>query len=152
MKSHKTAFFGGKWELDIIERLFYNKNEVIDVDVREYWEAVLGQDARRMTAFFWEDGVINWHNTNERVTVPEFIRANCDYPGQWDGKVERIIELSEEVITVTCVYDREKIMSFHVVSFIRIKNGRIQSIDEYWGDDNEPPQWRQELHIGSQIE
>lgn len=121
------------------------------MDIQKFWSAVLQQDAAALEGFFAEDAWVNWHNTNEHFTAAEFIRANCDYPGQWDGKVERIIELSGEIVTVTCVYDEEKTMSFHVVSFVRVKDDKIRSIDEYWGDDTEPPKWRQALHIGSPI-
>lgn len=31
-----------------------------------------------------------WHCTNECFNVEEFIRANCEYPGEWEGEVERI--------------------------------------------------------------
>lgn len=121
------------------------------MDIQKYWSAVLRQDRERLAAFFHQDAWINWHNTNEHFTVSEFIRANCDYPGVWDGEVERIVETGDQVITVTRVYDKEKTMSFHAVSFIHMKSDRIQSIDEYWGDDGAVPQWRQELHIGSSI-
>ena len=28
---------------------------------------------------------------------------------------------------------------------------KIISVDEYWSDDGEAPQWRQEMHIGRPI-
>ena len=40
---------------------------------------------------------------------------------------------------------------FHVISFIRIKQDKIISVDEYWSDDGDAPQWRQEMHIGKPI-
>ena len=121
------------------------------MDIHKYWSAVLRQDRAATAEFFADDAWVNWHNTNEHFTATEFIRANCEYPGRWDGEVERIVENGDLVITVTHVYDREKIMSFHVVSFLCVKNDKIQSVDEYWGDDGEPPLWRQELGIGNPI-
>lgn len=138
-------------ELDIIEQLFYNKGEVIYMDIHAYWRSVLEQDRTALPDFFWENARVNWHNTNECFTVPEFIRANCDYPGTWEGKVERIIEQGDLIITVTHVYNRERTISFHAVSFLHIRDGKIQEVDEYWGDDGAPPAWRQEMHIGSVI-
>ncbi|EEV19128.1 hypothetical protein TREVI0001_0232 [Treponema vincentii ATCC 35580] len=41
--------------------------------------------------------------------------------------------------------------SFHVVSFIKIKDDKIISMDEYWGDDGAPPQWRLEKQLGTKI-
>ena len=50
---------------------------------------------------------MNWHCTNEHFTVDEFIQANCEYPGQWDGKIERIENVGDTVITVVRVYSKE---------------------------------------------
>ena len=41
--------------------------------------------------------------------------------------------------------------SFQVVSFIKIKDGKIVLMDEYWGDDGAPPQWRLEKKLGTRI-
>ena len=94
---------------------------------------------------------MNWHNTNEQFTVEEFIRANCEYPGQWDGEVERVVEQGGLVITATRVWAAGGGPSFHVVSFIQLREERIISVDEYWGDDGAPPQWRVEKQIGRAI-
>lgn len=40
----------------------------------------------------------------------------------------------------------------YAASFIRVADGRIASIDEYWGDDGEAPKWRQYKHIGTAIQ
>lgn len=84
--------------------------------------------------------------------MPEFIRANCEYPGRWDGEIQRKYYIDDLIITVTHVYTRDKRMAFHVTSFIQTKNGLITGIDEYWGDDGDAPQWRQDKHIGCEIE
>lgn len=121
------------------------------MEIQKFWSAVLRQDAAELAGFFAEDAWVNWHNTGEHFTAAEFIRANCDYPGQWEGDVERIMETGDQIITVTHVYPKDRSCSFHVVSFLRVKEDKIQSIDEYWGDDGEPPKWRQEMHIGCPI-
>lgn len=123
----------------------------MDWDVKHYWNAVLRQDAEAIRTFFHPDAWINWHNTNEHFTLEEFIRANCEYPGDWNGTVERIITMDTQVITAAHVFSMDGRLSFHVVSFIRVEAGRIRSIDEYWGDDGLPPQWRQEKGIGTAI-
>ena len=121
------------------------------MDVKKFWAAVLGQDAGAMRPYFHEDARVNWHNTNEQFTVEEFIRANCEYPGQWDGEVERVVEQGGLVITATRVWAAGGGPSFHVVSFIQLREERIMSVDEYWGDDGAPPQWRVEKQIGRAI-
>ena len=61
------------------------------MDIQKFWDAVLRQDADSIRECFHPDAWVNWHNTNEHFTVEEFIRANCEYPGEWDGEVEQII-------------------------------------------------------------
>lgn len=118
---------------------------------KEFWKAILRQDAEAMRSFFSENAYINWHCTNERFTVDAFIRVNCEYPGHWDGTVERIEQIGDLLITVTRVFEKEGEASFHVVSFIRLENDKIISMDEYWGDDGIAPQWRTEENIGEPI-
>lgn len=121
------------------------------MDIKSFWSATLKQDAKAMRAFFHDTAYINWHCTNEHFTVDEFIRANCEYPGEWDGTIERIERIGSLIITVVNVFTTSRELSFHVVSFINVNNGKIDSIDEYWGDDGLAPQWRLDKKIGSAI-
>ncbi|MDC7290777.1 nuclear transport factor 2 family protein [Blautia schinkii] len=121
------------------------------MDLQLYWKAALSQEADIMRDFFHRDAYINWHNTNEHFTVQEFIRANCEYPGEWDGEIERIEQIGDLYITVTHVYSPGGELSFHVTSFIKLKDDKIIAIDEYWGDDGTAPQWRLDKHIGTPI-
>lgn len=121
------------------------------MDIKEFWKAVLQQNAEEMRPYFKKEAYINWHCTNEHFTVDEFIRANCEYPGQWDGTVERIEQIDDLIITATRVFTKDNELSFHVVSFIRIEDDKIISIDEYWGDDGMAPQWRLDKQIGVPI-
>lgn len=120
------------------------------MEINEFWDAVLRQDAAAIREYFHPDAWVNWHNTDEHFTVEEFIRANCEYPGQWAGEVEKVVTVSDQIVTAVHVYNQEG-MSFHVASFIHVTDGKIASIDEYWGDDGEAPQWRRDKHIGTKI-
>lgn len=115
----------------------------------QYWKFIAEQNAEKISAFFHEDAYVRWHCTNEHFTVSEFLRANCEYPGDWKGKVERIEQNGNMIITVAQICSGE--ISFHVVSFFQMKQEKIMALDEYWGDDGEVPQWRLEKHIGSKI-
>lgn len=121
------------------------------MDINRFWEAVLKQDAVAIRSYFREDAYVNWHCTNEHFTVEEYIRANCEYPGEWDGKVERVHQSGDLMITATRVYTKDGGLSFHVTSFLSLKDDKIAAMDEYWGDDGEAPKWRQEMHIGRAI-
>lgn len=121
------------------------------MNINNFWHDVLQQDANAIRTYFAPDAWVSWHNTNERFTVEEYIRANCEYPGDWDGEIEQLIRTDTHIITATHVYTKDQKLHFHVTSFIRIVEGKIVSIDEYWGDDGEAPQWRQDMHIGTKI-
>ena len=121
------------------------------MNIKAFWDAVLSQDRQKLEEYFHHDAVINWHCTNERFTTQEYIKANCDYPGDWAGEIERTETLGELVVTAVRVYPKSRSAFFHVVSFIHLENGKIRSMDEYWADDGEAPQWRRELHIGKPI-
>ncbi|HHU72980.1 MAG TPA: nuclear transport factor 2 family protein [Clostridiales bacterium] len=114
-----------------------------------YWEHVALQNELELKNYFHEDACIRWHNTNEQFNVSEFLRANCDYPGNWSGEVERIEQTGNTVITVTRVWSKD--MSFHVTSFFDIKEEKIKTLDEYWGDDGPAPQWRKDMQNGRPI-
>ena len=120
-------------------------------DIERFWQDVLKQNRAALTDYFAPDAVVNWHCTNERVTAAEFIEANCAYPGAWTGEIERVFHAGDELVTATHVRSVDGALSFHATSFLRIVNGKIASLDEYWGDDGPPPQWRRERHIGRAI-
>lgn len=121
------------------------------IDIEEFWKAVLTQDATSMREFFKDTAYVNWYCTNEHFTVEEYIKANCEYPGKWDGKIERKEIIENKMIVVVNVYTIDKELSFHVVSFMQIEDNKIIAMDEYWGDDGSAPQWRLDKHIGKAI-
>lgn len=121
------------------------------MDVKKFWQAVLAQDEKKIRGYFHPEAYINWHCTNEHFSVDEYIVANCEYPGEWDGIVERVEVMDDLIITVTLVYPQNRSFSFHVTSFMKIADNKIMSIDEYWADDGNVPQWRLDKHIGSPI-
>lgn len=79
------------------------------MDIKAFWDAVLRQDADAIRDYFNPDAWVNWHNTNEHFTVEEFIRANCEYPGEWDGEVEQIITTDTHIITATMCSARTEV-------------------------------------------
>ena len=121
------------------------------MDIYGFWRDVLAQKADAIRAYFHQNAYINWHCTNEHFTVEEFILANCEYPGDWDGEVERLERVNDLFITVTHVYSQDRTLSFHVTSFIKVLSGKIAALDEYWADDGAAPEWRLDKHIGTAI-
>ena len=119
--------------------------------VIEFWKSVIQQNPDEIRRYFKETATIRWHNTNEEFTLDEFIRVNCEYPGEWNGEVERIEEIEDLIITVTRVFSTDNSVSVHATSFLRIEDGKIVSMDEYWSDDGEAPEWRLNMKIGKRI-
>ena len=127
------------------------------IDIHAFFNAVVEQDADKLRSFFEADASVIWANTNEEFTLDEYIRANCEYPGEWQGRIEDIqcysrFDDKKRISLVAKVWDINGNAS-RSVSFIELGdskngNGLIQSMVEYWGDLGEPPKWRQRLGIG----
>ena len=115
------------------------------------WNAMDRRRWHEIADYFCGDAAIFWHNTNERFTVPEFVEANSNYPGQWTIQVERLEEIGDLVISVVDVALVEGGQSCHAVSFFELEGGRIRTLHEYWGDNGRPPQWRIDRKIGTEI-
>lgn len=122
------------------------------MDIRAFWNDVISQNRAALPQYFCGDAVVRWHCTNEQFTVEEYIRANCDYPGNWCGEIERLEENGDVFVLAGRVYPPDENGSYHVVSFIRLKKGKISELDEYWADDGDAPEWRKEMGIGKPIE
>ena len=121
------------------------------MDVQKYWDAVLKQQAEVMRTYFHKEARIRWINTNEGFTVEEFIRANCEYPGNWEGQIERTVAADNTLFTIVHVFSADCQASFHVASLIEIQGDKIIILDEIWGDDGPAPQWRLDLRLGRPI-
>ena len=121
------------------------------MDVSAFWHNVLTKNREALPSWFCADAVIRWWCSNEQFTVSEYIRANCDYPGEWDGKMERIEQSGDSVILAGRVFLSDQSASFHVVSFLKLRNDKICELDEYWADDGEAPAWRKDMKIGKPI-
>ena len=70
-----------------------------------------------------------------------------------DVLAQRADEIKEYlIVTATRVYPKDRSASFHVTSFIKLKDDKITAMDEYWADDGEAPKWRQDMKIGRKID
>lgn len=121
------------------------------MDIHKYWEVTLKQNRKSMREFFHSEALVRFHNTKEEFTVDEFIEVNCDYPNLWNGEIERIAIVEDTIISVVHVFALEKPWSFHVTSFMKLRENKILLIDEYWGENGEIPIWRLDKKIGKRI-
>lgn len=125
------------------------QSEVIAFDVGRFIQAVAKQNADDLWDFFTPNAVICWHDSNERFTVDEYIRANCEYPGVWDGEIRRVERIEGGIVMVTKITSSES--SHLVTAFVKLTEGKISRLDEYYSDCNEAPEWRKEMKIGKPI-
>lgn len=106
------------------------------------WRAIADQDEEQLAQFFTVDAQIFWPNTNEHFDLPGYLRANCDYPGQWSGKVEKIA--ADGSYSVARVWSPDGAAA-RAVTFYQWRNGKIIQMTEYWGDVGPAPDWREGL-------
>ena len=106
------------------------------------WRAIADQDEEQLAQFFTVDAQIFWPNTNEHFDLPGYLRANCDYPGQWSGKVEKIA--ADGSYSVARVWSPD-CAAARAVTFYQWRNGKIVQMTEYWGDVGPAPDWREGL-------
>ena len=78
------------------------------MNVEAFFQAVWAQDAEALASFFAPDAYVNWHCTNEHFTAAEFVRTNCEYPGEWDGEIERIETSDDLTIAAARVYTKDR--------------------------------------------
>ena len=117
--------------------------ELEDV-IRALWRAAADQGEGELAQFFTVDAQILWPNTGERFDLPGYLRANCDYPGQWRGRVETIA--GDGSYSVARVWSPEGDAA-RAVAFYRWRNGKIVQMTEYWGDVGPAPAWRRGLSL-----
>ncbi len=122
-----------------------------DEFIKNYWNDVATQNAERLSTYFTTDATIKWHDSNECFNVQEYVRANCEYPLEWKGEVERIEHTRDLSISVTRVWSSDGTISCHVTSFIKFKDNKICELDEYWCEDETAPKWRLDMCIGKAI-
>ena len=113
--------------------------------IKSFWNDVISQNRDKLPNYFTKNAEVIWHCTNERFNVEQYVRVNCDYPGSWDGEIEKVVETEDGVIVAGHVISKDKTISCHVVSFITLDGDKISRLEEYWGDDGEAPEWRRDI-------
>ncbi|MCL2399944.1 MAG: nuclear transport factor 2 family protein [Defluviitaleaceae bacterium] len=118
-------------------------------NVGHFIQAVAKQNADALREYFTSDAVICWHDSNEQFAVDEYIRANCEYPGKWNGEIQRVEQIDGGIAMVTKIFSDES--SHLVTAFVKLTDGKISRLDEYYSDCGEAPKWRKEMKIGKPI-
>ena len=88
------------------------------MDIEVFLKSVVSQNETEMRKFFHKTATIKWHNTNEKFTLDEYIKVNCEYPDDWDGKIEKYEMVGPLVIFGALISSKTKYFYFYVTSFL----------------------------------
>ena len=111
--------------------------------VEQFWEAMQSNDFRAAGDFLHEEYVLDWPQSGERVRGREnFVAINEKYPahGRWEFTIHRILAEGDEVVSDVDVTDG--VLRGRVITFSRIRDGKILHQTEFWPDPFEPAAWR----------
>ena len=121
------------------------------MNVEQFFFDVVNQNRDALVNYFNDDALIYWHVSNEVFNVNEYIKVNCDYPGEWIGEIETVENTPDGYVLAARVYSPDKSQNYHVVSFVKVKDEKIFRLDEYWSTDEDSPSWRKQMQIGKKI-
>jgi ketosteroid isomerase-like protein len=108
-----------------------------------YWDAFDRAAFDEARDFLHPELEVRWPNTGERFRGPDaFLSMNAAYPGRWRVSVERLEETASGWVSVVRVSSPDGPVSHHAVSFFSFRDGFVHRIEEYWGLDEPPPDWR----------
>ena len=111
--------------------------------VEQFWEAMQSNDFRAAGDFLHEEYVLEWPQSGERVRGREnFVAINKKYPahGRWEFTIHRILAEGDEVVSDVDVTDG--VIRGRVITFSKIRDGKILRQTEFWPDPFEPAAWR----------
>lgn len=79
--------------------------------------------------------------SGEQFTREDYVRLNCEYPGEWHISIQNVLYAGDWIITEVDVSIEAKID--RAVSFFHIESSLIVELREYWPDPFPIPAWRQ---------
>ncbi len=111
--------------------------------VERFWQTMNTNDWRAAGELLHDDFVLDWPQSGERVRGRDnFVAINAAYPaaGRWSFTVHRVVAdeagaVSDVSVTDTARHDR-------VISFFRMRDGRVWRVVEYWPDPFDAAPWR----------
>ena len=111
--------------------------------VEQFWEAMQLNDFQAVGELLHEEYVLEWPQSRERVRGREnFVAINENYPahGRWEFTVHRILAEGDEVVSDVDVTDG--VIRGRVITFSKIRDGKILHQTEFWPDPFEAADWR----------
>lgn len=110
--------------------------------IRAFWEAIGARDFRAAAQLLAEDYVCDWPQSGERTRGPEnFYQINAAYPGEWTAAIDRILVDGDQAASEVRLRDQTGTEQ-RVVSFFRLRDGKIVNEIDYWPDPFPAADWR----------
>lgn len=109
-------------------------------NVLNFWRDMDAGRWAAISGYFAENAEVSWTATGETFTVPQFIKVNTEYPGEWRLDVERIVESGDTIVSVVRAVCGDR--TSWACSFFSFENDRIARLEEFWSDAGAPPDWR----------
>ena len=111
--------------------------------VENFWAAMQTNDFAYAGEFLHDDYVLEWPQSRERIRGRlNFVAINENYPahGRWEFEIHRIFAEGDEVVSDVTVSD--SVIEGRVITFSKVRNGKIVQQTEFWPDPFEAPAWR----------
>jgi len=108
----------------------------------KYWK----KQPEEVKHFFHSEALSYLHDSNEVLTVDDWVAHFSELADDWDTTVDRIETLGENCY-MTITFHRSPSWNGFVTSIFTINDGKITELHEYYSpcDDNVVPQWREDL-------
>jgi len=120
--------------------------------ITSYWQHMADYDAKGIRAFFDPNAKSYLHDSNEILTVDDWVNHLKGSSGDWQMTVDRIDKLANGQIVTITFHRSPKWVGF-ITSFFTLKDDKITELHEYYSpcDDNIVPQWRNDLAEGEKV-
>jgi ketosteroid isomerase-like protein len=113
--------------------------------VESFWAAMQTNDFKAAGDLLYDDYLLEWPQSGERIRGrANFVAINENYPahGRWEFTIHLIIAEGDKVVSDVGVTDG--VIPARVITFSKIRDGRILHQVEFWPDAFEPQAWRAE--------
>jgi ketosteroid isomerase-like protein len=112
---------------------------------RAYWDALNRQDMAALEKLYAEDAVQEWPQSGERIVgAKNIVAVNENYPGLPKAEPRRILSSGDLVVTEVTLDYGGSTGTYHAVSILELRDGRIVRETDYFGAPFAAPEWRAE--------
>ena len=112
----------------------------------DYWKHIADYNAEGIREFFDPRAKSYLHDTNEILTVDDWVNHLNGSKVDWHVTIDRMDKLENgQIVTIT--FHRSPSWIGFITSFFTFENEKIIELHEYYCpcDDNIVPQWRDDL-------